>query len=159
MGFVLLLGCGAAAYAYFKLSGNIKSDDLSANGKNGAGTEKPDAFGRTPINLLVIGSDQRTDAGDKKLGGAADSSGARADVEMVVHISADRSNATVMSVPRDLVASWSGCHDKGHPSMGPQTDQKINAALNGGPGCSVDAVHQLTGIPIDHFMMVDFKGW
>lgn len=158
MGFVLLLGCGAAAYAYFKLSGNIKSDDLSANGKNGAGTEKPDAFGRTPINLLVIGSDQRTDAGDKKLGGAADSSGARADVEMVVHISADRSNATVMSVPRDLVASWSGCHDKGHPSMGPQTDQKINAALNGGPGCSVDAVHQLTGIPIDHFMMVDFKG-
>jgi LCP family protein required for cell wall assembly len=158
MGFVLLLGCGAGAYAYFKLSGNIKSDDLSANGKNGAGTEKPDAFGRTPINLLVIGSDARAKAGDKALGGAADSSGARADVEMVVHISADRSNATVMSIPRDLTASWSGCHDKGHPSMGPQTDQKINAALNGGPGCSVDAVHQLTGITIDHFMMVDFEG-
>ncbi|SEG62334.1 transcriptional attenuator, LytR family [Actinacidiphila yanglinensis] len=158
MGFLLLVGCGAGAYAYFKLTGNIKSDDLSANGKNGAGKEKPDAFGRTPINILVIGSDARADAADKKLGGAADSSGARADVEMVLHISADRSNATVMSIPRDLVASWSGCHDKGHASMGPQTDQKINAALNGGPGCSVDAVHQLTGITIDHFMMVDFDG-
>ena len=42
--------------------------------------------------------------------------------------------------------------------MGPQTNQMINSALNGGPGCSVVAVHQLTGIPIDHFMMVDFSG-
>ncbi|MFE2709477.1 LCP family protein [Streptomyces mirabilis] len=158
MGFVLLLGCGAAAYAYFKLTGNIKSGDLSANGKDGAGHEKPDAFGRTPINILVIGSDTRAKTADKDLGGAADSTGARADVEMVVHISADRSNATVLSIPRDLDASWSGCHDKGNPSMGPQTNQKINEALNGGPGCSVVAVHQLTGIPVDHFMMVDFEG-
>jgi LCP family protein required for cell wall assembly len=158
MGFVLLLGCGAAAYAYYKLNGNIKSANLSAGGKNGAGHEQPDAFGRTPINILMIGSDSRADAGDKKLGGAADSTGARADVEMVVHISADRSNATVMSIPRDTVASWGACHDPKYPSMSAQTDQKINAALNGGPGCSVVAVHQLTGIPIDHFMMVDFSG-
>jgi LCP family protein required for cell wall assembly len=34
----------------------------------------------------------------------------------------------------------------------------INSALNWGPGCSVAAVHDLTGIPIDHFMMVDFSG-
>jgi LCP family protein required for cell wall assembly len=34
----------------------------------------------------------------------------------------------------------------------------INSALNWGPGCSVAAVHQLTGIPIDHFVMVDFSG-
>jgi len=158
MGFVLLLGVGTAAYAYWKLSGNIKSDDLSANGKDGAGHEKKDAFGRSPINILVIGSDARSKKSDCKLGGACGDGGARADVEMVVHISADRSNATVMSIPRDLRSDWSGCHDEGHASMGPQTNAMINSALNGGPGCSVVAVHQLTGIPIDHFMMVDFSG-
>ncbi|NUS13936.1 MAG: LCP family protein [Streptomyces sp.] len=159
MGFVLLLAGGAAAYAYWKLNSNIQSDDLSANGKDGAGHEKADAFGRTPINILVIGSDERTSAADCKLGGACDkASGKRADVEMVVHISADRSNATVMSVPRDLRASWSGCHDDGHQEMGAQHNVMINTALAGGPGCSVVAVHELTGIPIDHFMMVKFSG-
>jgi LCP family protein required for cell wall assembly len=159
MGFVLLLGGGFGAYAYWKLSGNIKSDDLSANGVDGAGHEKQDAFGRSPINILVIGSDARANASDCKLGGACGSAtGARADVEMVVHISADRSNATVMSIPRDLRTDWTGCHDSGHASMGPQTDAMINSALAGGPGCSVVAVHQLTGIPIDHFMMIDFSG-
>jgi LCP family protein required for cell wall assembly len=159
MGLVLLLGAGTAAYAYWKLNGNIRSDDLSANGKDGAGHERVDAFGRSPINILVIGSDARTDAADCKLGGACGtSSGARADVEMVVHISADRSNATVMSIPRDLRSDWSGCHDDRHSAMGPQTNEMINSALNGGPGCSVVAVHDLTGIPIDHFAMIDFSG-
>ncbi|WUH91374.1 LCP family protein [Streptomyces sp. NBC_00433] len=159
MGFVILLAGGATGYAYWKLNSNIKSDDLSANGKDGAGHEKADAFGRTPINILVIGSDDRTDAADCKLGGACKvATGQRADVEMVVHISADRTNATVMSVPRDLRADWGGCHDDGHASMGPQHDTMINAALAGGPGCSVVAVHELTGIPIDHFMMVHLSG-
>ncbi|MEV6992683.1 LCP family protein [Streptomyces sp. NPDC093228] len=159
MGFVLLLGIGTAAYAYWKLTSGIKSDELSANGKDGAGHETPDAFGRSPINILVIGSDARATASDCKLGGACGTAGgARADVEMVVHISADRSNATVMSIPRDLRSSWNGCHAAHHPSMGPQSNQMINSALEGGPGCSVVAVHELTGIPIDHFMMVDFSG-
>ncbi|MEW2626216.1 LCP family protein [Streptomyces sp. NPDC048106] len=158
MGFVLLAAGGAAAYVYWKLNSNIQSADLSANGKDGAGHEKPDAFGRTPINILVIGSDGRTSAKDCKLGGACkQASGQRADVEMVVHISADRSNATVMSVPRDLRADWSGCHGTGYPSMGPQHNEMINTALAGGPGCSVVAVHELTGIPIDHFMVADFS--
>ncbi|WP_372461645.1 hypothetical protein [Actinacidiphila acidipaludis] len=78
MGFVLLATGGAAAYAYWKLNGNIKSDDLSANGKDGAGHERPDAFGRTPVNILVIGSDGRTSSAYCKLGGACKQAGGRA---------------------------------------------------------------------------------
>ncbi|MEU6239941.1 LCP family protein [Streptomyces sp. NPDC047024] len=159
VGFVLALGVGTGAYAYWRLDSNIRSDDLSANGKDGAGHEKVDAFGRSPINILVIGSDDRGKAANCKLGGHCEKDGgARADVEMVVHISADRSNATVMSIPRDLRTDWTGCHDPGHPSVPAQTRTQINSALNGGPGCSVVAVHQLTGIPIDHFMVIDFTG-
>jgi LCP family protein required for cell wall assembly len=35
---------------------------------------------------------------------------------------------------------------------------QINGSLAYGPGCTVAAVHQLTGIAIDHFVMVDFTG-
>ncbi|MFD0329477.1 hypothetical protein ACFQZC_18070 [Streptacidiphilus monticola] len=49
-----------------------------------------------------MGTDSRAGA-NCKLGGDCSDKGQRADVEMVVHISADRSNATVMSIP----ATWS----------------------------------------------------
>jgi LCP family protein required for cell wall assembly len=159
-GVLMLLGAGGAAYAYVKLNGNITAADLYAGAGGDAGHEKPDAFGRTPINILMIGSDVRGNAADCKLGGACDDSdGQRADVEMVVHIAADRSNATVMSIPRDLRTDLRGCEDKQNGTrVGPRPDAMINSALNWGPGCSVAAVHNLTGIPIDHFMMVDFSG-
>ncbi len=153
---VLAVG-GAGAYFYHRLDGNLRTDDLN---RATAGSERQDAFGRTPINVLVIGSDARQDARDCALGGAcATASGARADVEMVLHISADRSNATVMSIPRDLETALPACTDTGtgRRLVGPRTGM-INSALNYGPDCQVAAVHRLTGIPIDHFVMVDFAG-
>nr|WP_246214271.1 LCP family protein [Kitasatospora viridis] len=139
------------------LDGNIKHSPLFAGTSGDAGKEKPDAFGRTPINVLVLGSDTRDDPTDCQIGGDC-GPGANADVEMVLHVSADRSNATVMSIPRDTVTNLPGCTDtQTHTTMKPHRDL-INSTLDYGPGCTVAAVHQLTGIPIDHFMMVDFKG-
>ncbi|MFE8949564.1 LCP family protein [Streptomyces sp. NPDC007856] len=152
---LVLVAAGAGWWFYEHLNGNIHSVSLDGKG----GTEKPDAFGRTPINVLLMGSDSRSGAADCKLGGACESGGGeRADVEMVMHISADRSNATVMSIPRDLVTSLPPCTDKETgQSVGARTDM-INSALSYGPACQVAAVHQLTNIPIDHFMKVDFAG-
>ncbi|WP_184942640.1 LCP family protein [Kitasatospora kifunensis] len=155
-GLVLVTG-GTFGYIYEKLSGNIKHSALFAGTSGDAGKEKPDAFGRTPINIMVIGSDQRDNAADCAIGGDC-GPGANADVEMVLHVSADRSNATVMSIPRDTMMELPGCTDsQTHAVMKPHRDL-INSTLDYGPGCTVAAVHQLTGIPIDHFMMVDFNG-
>ncbi|WP_327071642.1 LCP family protein [Kitasatospora sp. NBC_01302] len=155
-GLVLVTG-GTFGYLYEKLNGNIKHSALFAGTSGDAGHETPDAFGRTPINIMVIGSDQRDNAADCAIGGDC-GPGANADVEMVLHVSADRSNATVMSIPRDLETQLPGCTDtQNHTSMKPHRDM-INSTLDYGPGCTVAAVHQLTGIPIDHFMMVDFTG-
>ena len=153
---MILLAAAGGYYEYQKLNGNLTTDDLTQSGNpNSAGTEKADAFGRTPINILVIGTDSRATKADCKLGGACtDVGGGHADVEMVVHISADRSNATVMSIPRDLETDLPACTDnKNHTSIGERTDM-INGALNYGPSCQVAAVHKLTGIPIDHFVEV-----
>ncbi|MFJ9905475.1 LCP family protein [Streptomyces sp. NPDC101152] len=157
---VLVLGtAGVGWWFYQHLNGNINS--VSLDGKGGA--EKADAFGRTPINILVIGSDGRTSAADCRLGGGCSKTGVQsgygnADVEMVVHISADRSNATVMSIPRDTMTNIPACKDS---SSGQATNGyygQINSALTYGPACQVATIHQLTGIPIDHFVKLDFSG-
>lgn len=155
-GLVLFTG-GAGALVYRHLDGNIHGLPLFGGDWGDAGRERPDAFGRTPVNLLVIGSDSRADRGDCAIGGDC-GPGRHADVAMVVHLSADRSNATVLSVPRDTVTDLPGCRDPQHGRRGPAHRGQINGSLEYGPGCTVAAVHALTGIPVDHFMMIGFTG-
>ncbi|WP_249126070.1 LCP family protein [Streptomyces sp. A2-16] len=157
---LLVLGtAGAGWWFYQHLNGNINS--VSLDGKGGA--EKADAFGRTPINILVMGSDGRTSKADCKLGGGCSRTGVQtgngnADVQMVVHISADRSNATVMSIPRDTMVNVPACKDSESGQSTSGYYGQINSALQYGPACQVATIHQLTGIPIDHFVKLDFSG-
>jgi LCP family protein required for cell wall assembly len=152
----VLLTAGAGALVFLRLNGNIKDLPLFGGVHGDAGTEHPDAFGRTPVNVLVIGSDTRADPADCRLGGDC-GPGQNADVEMVLHIAADRSHATVLSIPRDTVTDLPACRT---PKGGIAAARRgpINSTLQYGPGCTVAAVHTLTRIPIDHFVMADFAG-
>lgn len=163
----LLAVCTAgAAYLYEHLNHNIRTLPLYATSSPGhslgpgmgLGTERPDASGRTPVNILMIGSDTRATAEDCRIGGDCGPGGANADVEMLVHLSADRSNASVMSIPRDTVMQLPACTDPRGTASTPGYYGQINATLQYGPACTVAAVHQLTAIPMDHFAMVDFSG-
>ncbi|MFF8726974.1 LCP family protein [Streptomyces sp. NPDC015171] len=155
---LIVVTAGAGWWFYEHLDGNIRSVSLDGKG----GTEKADAFGRTPINILVMGSDGRTSKADCKLGGGCSATGVQtgsnADVQMVLHISADRSNATVMSIPRDTMTKVPSCRDRESGQSTPGYYGQINGALQYGPACQVATVHQLTGIPIDHFVRLDFSG-
>ncbi|MER6074317.1 LCP family protein [Streptomyces sp. NPDC001817] len=156
---LVLVTAGAGWWFYEHLNGNINSIALDGKG----GSEKADAFGRTPINILVMGSDGRTSAADCKLGGGCSKTGVQtgngnADVEMVVHIAADRSNATVMSIPRDTMTNVPACTDPTSKQSTSGYYGQINSALSYGPACQVATIHQLTGIPIDHFVKLDFSG-
>ncbi len=155
--FLVLATAGAGAWFFEHLNGNLHGLPLLGGASGGAGSEKPDALGRTPVNVLLIGSDSRADRADCVIGGDCGPE-RNADVEMVVHLSADRSNATVMSVPRDTMTDLPGCRDPRHGTMEPAHRGQINGSLAYGPGCTVAAVHALTGIPIDHFMMIGFTG-
>ena len=157
---VLLVGTVAyGGYWYHRIDHNFSKAPLHAAEKpvTNVVTETPDAFGALPLNILVIGTDARLTAADQAIGGDGGPNG-RGDVEMLVHVSADRSNATVVSIPRDTMVPIPDCTDpKGGTVPGRSIDM-INSALAGGPGCQVDAVEHLTHVQIDHFIMVDFAG-
>ncbi|MFJ9632191.1 LCP family protein [Streptomyces sp. NPDC101175] len=161
---VLITGTAGAGYLYYEhLNHNIKKDPLNiGDEKYRAAESKANAAGQKPLNILLIGSDARDSAENQKLGGAKDTfnSAPRADVQMLLHVSADRSNMSVVSMPRDTLTDIPKCTD---PDTGKtyaaETDVITNDSLGrGGPGCTVATWEKLTGIHIDHFMMVDFAG-
>ncbi|GFH37367.1 LCP family protein [Streptomyces pacificus] len=158
---LLILGTAGAGYLYYEqLNGNIRTDDLNL-GKNGMAGHRVNAAGQTPLNILLIGSDARDSAENKALGGARDTFDGPplADVQMLVHVSADRSNMSVVSMPRDTVLKIPECTDRSGKVYEETGWTLTNESLSrGGPGCTVATWYRLTGITIDHFMQVDFAG-
>jgi LCP family protein required for cell wall assembly len=158
---LVLIVAGLGTWLYNRFSGNLHTVHLGGDTNKTLGQEKRDAFGRTPIDILVIGTDARNTQEDCNLGGDCNIGGGygNADVEMLVHVSADRSNATVMSIPRDTIVDVPACTDptkSGNRTSGYRG--MVNSALAYGAQCQMQTIHQLTGIPISHFMMVTFSG-
>ena len=113
---------------------------------------------KEPLNILVMGSDDRDAPGnniDNLTGG-----GKRSDTTILLHLSADRQRAYGISIPRDSLVDRPECLDANLDPIPGGTDAMWNEAFSvGGPACTVHQVEQLTGIPIDHFIVVDFAGF
>lgn len=80
---------------------------------------------------------------------------------MLLHLSADRSNMSVVSMPRDTLLRIPNCTDPdtGKTYAASTSLTMTNDSLGrGGPGCTVATWEKLTDIHIDHFIMVDFAG-
>ena len=82
------------------------SNTIRANGIELKGPKITAADLDGPINMLLIGSDSRVGQ-DKKIFG--DDTSVLADVQILLHISADRKNAVALSFPRDLLVPWPAC--------------------------------------------------
>jgi LCP family protein required for cell wall assembly len=94
-----------------------------------------------PATILVIGTD----------GGSAPGRGAarRSDSLLLLRTDPDTHRLAYLSIPRDLRVDV--------PGYG---SEKINAANQfGGPALTIATVRALTGLPIDHVVVVDFDGF
>jgi LCP family protein required for cell wall assembly len=158
---VLLVGGGVAGFViYRKLDGNIGVID--AFRPDIVGSDRPTKASQPetstePLNILVMGSDTRTGQGGG-FGSAVTLSGARSDTTLLIHLPADRGSALVVSIPRDTVVEIPDC--KTDTGTYAAHTERFNAAFSiGGPGCTIKTVEQLTGVFIDHFVVVDFRGF
>lgn len=121
---------------------SLPNDVLSPPAKQGA-----------PVNYLIIGSDSRsfvdTPEQAKAFGSAKDVGGARSDVMMVVHLEPALGTALVVSFPRDTQVAIEG-----------HGDDKLNSAFAyGGPKLTIQTFRKVFGIPIQHFLSVNFEGF
>jgi LCP family protein required for cell wall assembly len=117
-------------------------------------------------NLLVVGIDDRsnmTDAEVKLLKVGRDGGSLNTDTMMVVHIPADGSKATLISIPRDSYVHIPGhgwnrinsAYAGGYLAESGSTDDKRTA----GATLLKDTVENLTGLTIDHYVQVSFMGF
>jgi LCP family protein required for cell wall assembly len=102
-----------------------------------------------PLNFLVLGSDSRS-ADPQTI---KDPNGERSDTIMVVHVSRDLKSAFIVSIPRDSYVNVpAGGNWKGGKN-------KINAAFAfGGAKLTAKTVYELTKVPLDGAMIVNFGG-
>ena len=107
-----------------------------------------------PLDILVMGSDSRGCDGCDIDAEAGDPG--RADTTILVHLSADRSRAYAISIPRDSIVDRpeDGCDSPA------ETDVMWNAAYGiGGPLCTMRQLEENTGIRVEHFIVVDFASF
>ncbi|WP_405736108.1 LCP family protein [Streptomyces sp. NBC_00028] len=152
---VAAVGTGWAIYA--KLDGNITPDDAAAAELARYEKERPTALVKDAQNILVIGSDSRSGDGNARYG--RDSGTERSDTTILLHLSAGRRSATAVSLPRDLMVDVPACLQADGSRTEPMFAMFNYAFQKGGSACTIRTVEKLTGVRIDHHMVVDFHGF
>ncbi|WP_277438480.1 LCP family protein [Streptomyces sp. SPB162] len=153
---VLIVGTGTAWFLYKQLDGNIKTDFATANELERIQAERPDPGPTSTENILLIGSDTRGNGNDEY---GKDSGTQRSDTTILLHLSADRSSATAVSIPRDLMAHVPSCTQP-NGTMTQEKYVQFNWAFeSGGAACTIRTVERMTGIRVDHHLIVDFNGF
>ena len=116
-------------------------------------------------NYLLIGSDSRAfvtgEEEEAAFGSASgEAAGSRSDTLMVIHVDPSKERAVVVSFPRDLWVEIPGVPlDQNHCSSisAGRCMSKLNSAFSNGPDVVIDTLQQNYGIPINHYIEVDFK--
>ncbi len=141
-----LVGAGTLGYFYQRF-GQLPRVDLA---EGVLGEEPPGE----PVNFLLVGSDTRAfTAGDEQaeesFGGEGLVGGQRSDTIILIRVDPRSEQAAMVSFPRDLYVDIAGTGGRG----------RINSAFEGGPEQLIRTITQNFGIPINHYVQVDFAGF
>ncbi|MEU3738687.1 LCP family protein [Streptomyces sp. NPDC032198] len=153
---LVLVAVGVGGYVYYQhLNDNITSIDDDGAGTGGFSKDRA-------INILVMGTDKRSGKGNEKYGDKG--SLGHADTTILLHVSKDRTNATALSIPRDMITDIPDCpttmKDGSKKTIAGSQGVRFNESLGQNertPSCTMRTVTKLTGIVPDHFMVADFN--
>jgi LCP family protein required for cell wall assembly len=157
VGFLVVVAGSAYGYIQY-LNGRLHHTQITADKAGRPPAAGKDAQGRSPLNILLIGNDSRIGEGRRY---GAEGHAGLADVAILMHLSADRTNATLVNVPRDTMVDIPRCE------IGSGKDKKVTEARFGmfndsfreiGAPCTVATVDRMLQVRVDHYIEVDFKG-
>ncbi|MBW8742538.1 MAG: LCP family protein [Acidobacteria bacterium] len=141
----LIVAGGAAGAAYLRAHRFVEAVAPKTKQDKAAAKELDVAIPGQPTTALVIGT-------DKRRGREAADTG-RSDTLMLVRADPRTDSLSMLSFPRDLIVTVK-C--PGHADV----RDRINAAFSDcGTVGSVDTVRALTGVPINYFVTVNFRGF
>lgn len=151
---VVLAGTGYAWTNVRNLTTQVtRIDQLGLGPKSGAPNDGVDG---TDQNILLVGLDSRdgaTPAELKQLSTGQDGGSMATDTMMVLHVPADGSRATVISLPRDSWVSIKG-FGKGKLNSAYADGYADGGGMKGGAKLLISTVENLTGLNIDHYVAV-----
>jgi LCP family protein required for cell wall assembly len=142
---VVIVAAAAAAYSSYRVTSRMAPSKEDAERLSQAldPIPVPVATGtismpaKEPIYILLMGDDRRS--GETR---------ARSDTLMLARVDREKKAILLISIPRDTRVTI-----EGHGTA------KINAAYAyGGPALAVKTVQQFTGLPVNHYMEIDFNG-
>jgi LCP family protein required for cell wall assembly len=137
---VLVIVWGVLGYVSFS-RGVSKANERLPPGTRAKLAPQDGSLLSTPSTILVMGTD-----GGSEPGRGSDH---RSDSLLLLHTDPGTHRISYLSIPRDLRVDI--------PGYGPS---KINAASQlGGPTLTLSTVRALTGLPIQHVVVVDFDGF
>ena len=111
------------------------------------------------VNILLVGSDSREGQGEEFGEGQDDAAGVLNDVNMVLHLSADQTHATVVSIPRDTIIDTPTCtNDQGVEIEGQEAVPFNSILEEGGMNCIIAATEDMSGLDIQYAAMIQFRG-
>jgi LCP family protein required for cell wall assembly len=160
---LLVIAVVSAAGVYVRLDDNVRTFDRRGIDPVRPPTASPDAIGNVPVNVLLIGSDTRG-GGNERLGGGAGAIG-RSDTTILLHVYADHRSAVAVSIPRDALVDIPRCRLPDGSWSKPRAQTMFNTAFSvggsrtGNPACTQNTVEKLTGLRVDHTIVVDFEGF
>ncbi|MCW2786423.1 MAG: cell envelope-related transcriptional attenuator [Marmoricola sp.] len=155
-GAVLALVISAVGVSYALLAGRIQTFP-----PGGVAKVRPPDIPATDI--LLIGTDARGGE-NTRLGGAGDDVG-RSDTTILVHVYPGGKSAVGVSIPRDSLVTIPSCKLPNGTWTAPQPDTMFNAAFSvgetkaGNPACTQNTVEKMTGLHIDHTLVINFAGF
>lgn len=150
-------GAGYALLDYY--DGNIARLPGIIDAGAGEQARDPDK----PLNILVVGSDSREGlVGEEAFQGKGSEfiTGQRSDVVILVHVFASGRATQFVSIPRDTYVEIPAFKDPTTGRTTPARQDRLNSAFaRGGPPLLVSTVQQLTGVRLQHYVQVDFRGF
>ncbi|WP_441246229.1 LCP family protein [Kitasatospora sp. McL0602] len=160
---LVLATVGVGAWFYQRLDGNITTFSPEGIATSRPPAAVPVSGGGRPVNVLLLGSDSRL-GGNDSLGGGAAGVG-NSDTALLLHVYGDHKHAVAVSIPRDTLVTIPACKLPSGQWTTPRTGQMFNSAFSvgeypqGNPACTQNTVEALTGLRVDHTVVVDFKGF
>jgi LCP family protein required for cell wall assembly len=142
---------------YGRLSENVTSDEATAAELARHAAERPRRLVPGALNVLLIGSDSRSGKDNGRYG--RNLGGERSDTTILLHLAAGRDGAVAVSLPRDLMVRVPACRERDGGTGAARLAQFNSAFTTGGPACTIRTVERMTGVRIDHHMVVDFHGF